>query len=310
MRALVSGSSGFIGSALVARLEADGHEVHRIVRGHPGAGDAAFDLASRSLDTSRLSGGSLEGVDVVLHLAGEPITPVRWSAAKRERIRASRVVTTAAVAKAVASCPAPRPALVVMSAVGYYGSRGDELLDERSAPGTGTLADVCRAWEAAAAPARDAGARVVHLRTGVVLGRGGGSLRIQLPLFRAGLGGRLGSGAQWTSWISLDDEVGALVHVATSDSVEGPCNATAPAPVRNRELTERLAALVGRRAPFAVPAAALVLFAGAETTREVLLASQRVEPAVLEATKYAFSHRDLDAALAAAGAGARGHDER
>ncbi|MDA8290960.1 MAG: TIGR01777 family oxidoreductase [Actinomycetota bacterium] len=296
----MSGSTGFIGRALVARLRSEGHDVARLVRGDPGPGDAVLQPGSLTLDASRLDGGSLAGVDVVFHLAGEPITPWRWSAAKRERIRSSRVTTTASVARAIASSPPPRPVLVAMSAVGYYGSRGDELLDETSSAGSGTLADVCRAWEAASAPASEAGARVVNLRTGVVLGPGGGSLRLQAPLFRAGLGGRLGTGSQWTSWISLEDELGALLHVATDPSVEGPCNATAPRPVRNAELTRSLAALVGRPALAAVPEVALRVLAGAETTREVLLASQRVLPAVLERSGYAFVHPDLGEALAAA----------
>ncbi len=300
MRTLVSGSRGFIGRALVAQLQADGHEVHRVVRSGPGPGDAVLDPATSTLDLSRLPGGTLDGVDAVFHLAGEPITPWRWSAAKRERIRASRVVTTSAVARAIAACDGTPPALLAMSAVGYYGSRGDELLDERSAAGTGTLADVCRAWEAATAPASAAGARVVNVRTGVVLGAGGGSLRAQVPLFRAGLGGRLGSGRQWTSWISLADEVGALIHVARDPSIDGPCNATSPEPVRNDELTRRLAAAVGRPARFAMPELVLRIAAGAETTREVLTASQRVTPAVLERTGYTFAHRDIAAALAAA----------
>jgi len=300
VRTLVSGSRGFIGRALVARLEDAGHEVHRIVRSDPAPGDAAFDLAGRGLDVSRLPGGGLDGVDAVFHLSGEPITPWRWSAAKREQIRASRVVTTGAVARAVAACSSAPPVLVAISAVGYYGSRGDEVLDESSPSGSGTLADICRAWEAAAAPAAAAGARVVNVRTGVVLGPGGGSLRIQVPLFRAGLGGRLGSGRQWTSWISLADEVGALVHVASDASVHGPCNATSPAPARNADITDRLASALRRPALLAVPEVALRIVAGDETTREVLVASQRAVPTVLERTGYRFAHPDLDAAIRAA----------
>lgn len=311
MNVLVSGSRGFIGAALVARLAAEGHTVHRLVRSEPGPRDALLDLEGRRIDAARLPGSSLESIDAVFHLSGEPVTPWRWSAAKRERIRSSRVVTTDAVARSVAATEGAKPVLVVMSAVGYYGDRGDEVLDEASPSGAGTLADVCRAWEAATAPASDAGARVVNMRTGVVLGPGGGSLRIQVPLFKAGLGSRLGSGRQWVSWISLEDEVGALVHAASEPAVSGPCNATAPAPVRNRELTAALAAAVRRPARLTVPRPLLELVAGVEATREIMCASQRVLPAQLERTGYAFALPSLEGALAVAvatGAGQPGDD--
>jgi hypothetical protein len=309
MNVLVSGSRGFIGSALVARLEREGHVVHRIVRSgatparsaeaSPQAATVTLEIGAGRLDVSALPHQSLEGIDAVFHLAGEPITPWRWSATKRERMRSSRVVTTDIVARAVASAPEPRPALISMSAIGYYGERGEEAVDEASPAGTGTLADLCRAWEAAAAPARDAGARVVNLRTGVVLGRGGGSLALEIPLFRLGLGARLGSGRQWTSWISLEDEVGALLHVALDPSIEGPANATSPAPVRNAAFTDALAAALSRRALLAVPRRVLELVAGAEVTREMLCVSERVLPATLERTGYHFAHPDLEAALRA-----------
>lgn len=300
MHALVSGSRGFIGAALSAAVRGAGHEVHRLVRTEPGPGDAVLDLATRRIDASGLGPEGLAGIDVVFHLSGEPITPWRWSAAKRERIRSSRVVTTDAVARSIAGCRDRLPALVAMSAVGYYGDRGDEVLDETSAAGSGTLAEVCRAWEAATAPARDAGARVVNVRTGIVLGPGGGSLAMQLPLFRAGLGGRLGSGRQWTSWISLADEVGVLHVAATDPSVVGPCNASSPSPVRNREFTAALGAALRRPAVLGVPRTILDLVAGTESTREVLCASQRVMPRVIEATSYRFAHPEIAGALAAA----------
>ncbi|MCU1495131.1 MAG: Epimerase family protein [Acidimicrobiaceae bacterium] len=320
MNVLVSGSSGFIGRALVARLEARGDTVHRLERARPSSGRAApetpasgsrdpserhpgsavIDLTTRRIDTAALPGGSLESIDAVFHLSGEPITPWRWTAAKRERIRASRVATTHAVARSIADAPGPRPVLVSMSAVGFYGERGEEILDETSAGGSGTLAEICRAWEEASAPARDAGARVVNLRSGVVLGPGGGSLRIQLPLFRAGLGGRLGTGRQWTSWISLEDEVGALLQAADDPELSGPCNATSPEPVRNAELTAALAAIVHRPALLSMPRPLLGLIAGQETTREVLCVSQRVLPGKLERSGYQFVHGALEGALAAA----------
>lgn len=307
MRILVSGARGFIGSALVARLTAEEHVVHRLVRHDPGPGEGLVDLASHRVDASRLPGGSLEGIDVVFNLAGEPITPWRWSATKREAIRSSRVSVTDAIARSIAELDAPLPVFVAMSAIGYYGDRGEEMLDESSSSGTGTLADVCRAWEAATAPASAAGARVVNVRTGVVLGRGGGSLRLQVPVFKAGLGGRLGNGRQWTSWIALDDEVGVLLHAARSPGLSGACNATSPEPVRNSEMTAALGAALGRPARLAVPRTALEIFAGPETTREMLCASQRVLPTALEASGYTFNYPSLDAALAVAvGPGATG----
>ncbi len=299
MRAMVSGASGFLGSALVARLTSEGHEVTRLVRRDPRPADAALDLEGRRLVEPRC-GVALGEVDVVFHLAGEPITPWRWSAAKRERIRASRVATTDVVARAVAALPGRQPVLVVMSAVGYYGDRGEELLDEQSAPGGGTLAEICRAWEAAATPAADAGARVVNVRAGLVLGPGGGLLRLLAPISRAGLGARLGSGCQWSSWISLEDAVGALLHVATAPDLAGPCNATSPAPARNGELAAGIASALGRRARLSVPAAALRLLAGDEAAGELLLASQRVVPAVLGHSGYRFVHPTLAEALHAA----------
>ncbi len=314
MKALVSGASGFIGSALVARLVADGDEVVRLVRHDPRPSDARLDLDRRLVVEPR-SGTGIGEVDVVFHLAGEPITPWRWSAGKRERIRSSRVTTTDVLARAVAALPGRRPVLVVMSAVGYYGDRGEELLDERSSPGSGTLAEVCRAWEEASGPAAEAGARVVNLRAGLVLGPGGGLLRLLAPLSRAGLGARLGSGRQWSSWISMEDMVGALLHVATRSELSGPCNATSPAPVRNEELVAALASALGRRARLAVPATALRLLSGKEVADEMLLASQRVLPSVLERSGYCFVHPTLDEALLAAfssssAAGSRGAGAR
>lgn len=296
----MSGARGYIGSALCARLVSAGHDVHRLVRRDPGRGDALLDLPGRRIDATGLGADGLAGIDVVFHLSGEPITPWRWSTAKRERIRASRVVTTDVVARSLATLAPSAPALVSMSAIGYYGERGDEVLDETSAAGTGTLAQICQAWEAATAPAADAGIRVVTVRTGVVLGPGGGVLGLQVPLFRLGLGGPLGSGRQWTSWISLEDEVGALVHAAETPDLTGPCNATAPGSVRNSEYTATLARTLHRPALLGVPRPLLELVAGRETTAELVCASQRVRPAVLERTGYRFVHPDLAGALAAA----------
>ncbi len=303
MRTLVSGASGFIGRALVSRLGADGHDVARVVRRDPGAGEVLLDVGARRVDASRLPAATLDGFDAVFHLMGDPITPTRWGPIKREAIRASRVSSTYALARALGALDAPPAVLVCASAIGVYGDRGEEVLDEESAGGTGFLAEVCRAWEAAAAPARDRGIRVVHARLGIVLGRGGGYLAGQLPLFRLGLGARLGNGRQWQSWIALDDAVGALIHAATDEALSGPCNIVAPEPVRNATLTDAIAASVHRRARLAVPAWALRLALGA-TAHEIALTSQRVVPARLSATGFVHRFADLSSALArAVGAG-------
>ncbi len=299
MRFLVSGSNGLIGSALVARLVAEGHTVHRLVRSRPGPGDALLDADRRSIDASGLPGGTLDGLDAVFHLAGEPITAARWGAAKREAIRASRTATTDVLSRALRSTRNPPGVLVSGSAIGYYGDRGDELLVEGSRHGSGFLAEVCAAWEAATEPASEAGIRVVHARTGLVLGPGCALLAKLVPLFRTGLGGRLGSGAQWMSWIALEDEVGALVHAATTEELVGACNLVAPAPVRNTAFTAALAEVLGRPALCNVPAAAVRLALGRETAEDVALASQRVRPERLEATGYSFAVATVEEALVA-----------
>ncbi len=299
MRVLVSGSNGLIGSALVARLAADGHAVHRLVRARPGPGDALLDADRRMIDASGLPGGTLDGLDAVFHLAGEPITASRWGARKREAIRASRTATTDVLSRALASTRTPPGVLVSGSSIGYYGDRGDELLVEGSRPGTGFLAEVCSAWEAATAPASDAGIRVVHARTGLMLGPGCALLAKLVPLFRAGLGGRLGSGAHWMSWIALEDEVGALVHAATNDGLVGACNLVAPGPVRNAAFSAALAAALKRPALCNVPASAIRLALGRETADDLALASQRVRPERLEATGYSFAISSIEGALAA-----------
>jgi hypothetical protein len=300
MRMLVSGSNGLIGRALVTRLEADGHSVHRVVRGAPALGVAAVDFAARHLDLSGLPGGTLDRIDAVFNLSGEHLSPLRWSQTKRERVRASRVVTTDLIARAIAAADTPPAVFVSASAVGYYGSRGDEVLDEESPPGSGFLAELCRAWESAAAPARDAGIRVVAVRSGIVVGRANPIIGLQLPLFRAGLGPHLGSGRQWMSWIALDDEVAAIIHAALTPAVDGPCNLTAPNPVRNAEFAEAFARAVHRRSFYGVPRLALLLAMGREIADDITLASQRVLPRKLTDSGFSFSHPEIGDALAAA----------
>jgi uncharacterized protein len=295
MRILLGGASGFIGKALLLSLQADGHEVVALGRAGSARSAATIDVSSRSLDLAR-AGGDIGSFDVIFMLLGAPLVPWRWSPQRREAIRASRITTTEIVARAIAASDT-KPDLVIGAAVGYYGSRGDEVLTESSGSGEGMLAALCRAWESASAPAATSGARVVVARSGVVLGQAGGMLLPQLPLFRLGLGARLGTGLQWMSWISLQDEVRALRFLADHHELAGPVNLVAPRAVTNTEFTEELAHALRRRAPFTVPRAALVALAGEETTDEFLLASQRAVPGVLEGAGFGFDFADIGAAI-------------
>ncbi len=303
MRIAVTGSSGFIGGAVVRALRERGDEVHPVVRRAPGPGEIGLDLDSRRMDTSRLAGDSLEGIDAAVHLAGAPIT-ARWTAKRLEAIRASRVVVGDLLARSLASLARPPAVFVSGSAVGIYGDRGDEVLDESSALGTGILADLCRSWEAVTAPAADRGIRTVTIRTGIVFGghagATGGILGAELPLFKLGLGARLGNGRQWTSWVALDDEIAIVLRALDDAGLSGPVNATSPNPVRNAELTDALARAVGRRARLAAPAAVLRLALGSGAADELLLAGQRVMPQKLTAAGYAHAYAHLDDALSAA----------
>jgi hypothetical protein len=300
MRVLVTGATGFIGSALVSHLRREGHTVHRVVRSVPVDGDAVWLGRNGDLDTSRLPGDTLSGLDAVVHLAGASIAGGRWTARRREELVKSRTVTTRALAGALAGCDDPPAVLVSGSAVGWYGSRADEWLDEESSAGEGFLAELCRQWEEATSPASDAGIRVVHLRTGIVLGPGGGALAPQLRLFRLGLGGRLGSGRQWTSWISLQDQVGVIGKAISDASLAGPVNATSPEPVTNDQFTLALARALSRPALLPVPATALRVILGRDLADQLLLASQRVRPLRLEAAGYPFARPTIDDALQAA----------
>lgn len=296
MRAAVTGSSGLIGSALLRRLEAEGHEVVRLVRGEPGGpGRVGWDPGA-----GRLAPSSLEGVDVVFHLAGAGIGDRRWSPAYKELLRSSRIAGTATVARAVAAL-APSPALVSVSAIGFYGSDpGERRLTEDSPAGSDFLARLCVDWEAAAAPAREAGARVVHPRLGLVLSAAGGVMGRVLPLFRLGLGGRVGSGRQMMSWITREDAVAALLRLATDASFSGPVNVTAPEPVTNAAFSAALGRALHRPAVVPVPAAALRLAFGREMADETVLAGQCAVPALLEAAHHAFRHPDIAAGIGAA----------
>jgi len=292
VKILFSGSHGLIGSALLPLLTSRGHRIIRLVRGDPGSGP---DRISWDPASGRLEAPQLEGVDAVIHLAGESLASGRWTAARKARIRHSRVESTRLLAGALARLDRRPAALITASAVGYYGDRGDEILVEDSAPGSSFLATLCRDWEAAAAPARQAGIRVAHLRSGVVLSPAGGVLARLLPVFRAGLGGRLGNGRQFMSWIGLDDEVEAIHHVLTHDAVQGPVNLVSPQPVTNREFTAALGRFLRRPAFLAVPAGLLRLALG-ELAGE-MLSSARAYPARLLATGYAFQDPELEGAL-------------
>ena len=288
---LVSGSSGLVGAALLRSLGADGHQITRIVHGTASvAGQVAW-YPDRPLAPETVS-----GFDAVIHLAGESIAS-RWTPSKKKAIRDSRVLGTANLAHALARTPQPPRVFISASAIGYYGNRADEVLREDTPPGSsGFLPEVCREWEAAAQPAGDAGIRTTQLRTGIVLSADGGALRKMLPPFRMGLGGNLGSGRQWMSWIDLHDMVGAIRHLLTNESLHGPVNIVSPNPVTNADFTRTLASALSRPAIFPMPAFAARLVFG-QMGEELLLGSQRVEPAKLVGSGYVFQKPDLRKAL-------------
>lgn len=291
MRISVTGSSGLIGSALVPALTAEGHEVARVVRSATAGGAWRWDPGAGHVDAR-----AVNGMDAVVHLSGENIAAGRWTAARKARIRDSRRHGTRVMAEAVAGAD-PRPkALLCASAMGFYGDRGDESLTEASAPGRGFLPEVSREWEAACAPARDRGVRVVHLRFGIVLSPAGGALAKMLLPFRLGVGGVVGSGRQWWSWVSLDDVLGAIRHALVTPGLAGPVNVTAPNPVTNADFTRTLGRVLSRPTLFPVPAFAARLAFG-EMADALLLASARVVPERLLQTGYAFRHPELEPAL-------------
>jgi len=291
MDVLVTGASGMVGSALVAALAAKGRKVRRLVRDGGDEHDVSWRPDRGEIERERLS-----GLGAVVHLAGEPIGRGRWTAEKKARIRDSRVRGTRLLCEALAGLPAPPAVLACASAIGFYGSRGDEPLDEESPIGSGFLADVCREWEAAARPAIETGIRVVHLRFGFILSTAGGGLAQMLPPFRLGLGGPLGGGRQWMSWIALEDAVGAIDHALATGSLRGPVNVVAPAPVVNSDFTKTLGRVLGRPAFLPVPAAAVRLLFG-EMGEELLLSSQRVAPKRLLASGCPFRWPELEPAL-------------
>ena len=296
MDVAVTGSHGFIGSALLPALIREGHRPVRIVRGQA-AGD---DELSWDPEAGTIDADGLEGIGGVIHLAGAGIGDERWTDARKRLILETRTKGTSLLARTLAGLTRPPSTLVSASAIGYYGNRGDEPLDEQSTPGNDFVARVCVQWEGATAPAADAGIRVARVRSGIVLGRDGGVLpRLLLP-FRLGLGGRIASGRQYMSWISIGDQVRAILHALTQDGVAGPVNLTGPAPVTNGEFTETLGRVLRRPTVLPTPLLPLRARYGSELVQHLLVEGQRVLPRRLEATGYRFAHSTLEDALRAA----------
>jgi uncharacterized protein len=281
---------------LVEHLRGAGHDVLRLVRHTPPSGPGHGSDLEWNPVAGRLPIDAIDGVDAVINLSGAGIGDHRWTDSYRAELRSSRIVTTQLLASTIAAAARPPSVLLSGSAVGWYGARGDEILDEQSSPGSGFLADLCADWEAATAPAVAAGVRTVHLRTGIVLTPRGGALKKQLPLFKLGLGGRFGSGRQWQSWISLDDEVGAIEHLLTS-SLAGAVNLTAPVPVTNREFGHTLGSVLKRPSVLPIPAFGPKLLLGADVANTLLFTGQRVVPSRLLDDGYSFTYSTLDAAL-------------
>lgn len=292
MKIVVSGATGLIGSALVPRLAALGHQVVPLVRRAPRPGEQAI---AWNPETGTIDRGGLEESDVVINLAGENVFG-RWTADKKRRIRDSRVNGTRLVSETLAGLARPPRVLLAASAIGYYGNRADEELTEQSATGDDFLARVAREWESATDPAARAGIRVVNLRFGVVLTPHGGALAKMLPPFRLGLGGPVGTGRQFLSWIALDDALDAITHALTTTSLAGPLNVTAPGPVTNRDFAKTLGRVLGRPAVVPVPGFALRIVFGADGAA-MLQSGQRVLPARLLASGFSFRYGDLEAAL-------------
>jgi uncharacterized protein len=292
MKLLLSGSHGLVGKALVKSLESNQHEIFRLVR-HAPASNSEIEW---SPDRYSIALARLEGFDAVIHLAGESIASGRWDDEKKRKIRESRVKGTKLLGDALANLGRPPKTLISASAIGYYGNRGDELLTEKSSPGDDFLAGVCVEWETATAHATEKGIRVANMRFGIILDSEGGALAKMLTPFRMGVGGRVGSGEQWMSWIALDDVVSAIEHLLANESLKGPVNFVAPNPVRNAEFTRTLGKALSRPTIFPIPAFGVRLAFG-EMADALLLSSARVEPSLLKESGFQFSYPTLEGAL-------------
>jgi uncharacterized protein len=294
MRIAITGATGLIGSALTSHLQSLGHEVIRIVRRDPQGTDISWSPADGRIDAH-----ALDRIDAVVHLAGAGIGDKRWTDAYKRELLESRTKGTTLIAEAIAAADNGPTVLLSASGIGIYGARGDTELDETSEVGDDFLADLCVQWEAATGAAEAAGVRVAHLRTGIVLSTEGGALKKQLPLFKLGLGGKMGDGGQYQSWIHIDDEVAAITHLLTAD-IRGAVNLTAPAPVTNAEFTSTLGDVLGRPTFLPIPKFGPKLLLGSELTQSLLFTGQRVLPAVLERDPdFTFSYPDLESALRA-----------
>ncbi|MBI3322251.1 MAG: TIGR01777 family protein [Candidatus Omnitrophica bacterium] len=293
MKILLTGSSGFVGKPLYSRLRSRGERILRLVRRPPGLNQ---DQILWNPEGGKLDPAPLQGVNAAIHLAGDPIAHGRWTPAKKREIRDSRVLGTQLLAGTLARLTPPPQVLICASAVGYYGDRGDEPLTEESGRGGGFLAETGEEWEAACKPAAAAGIRVVNLRFGIILDPAGGALKMMLPPFRAGIGGPLGSGRQWMSWITREDAIGVVLYALSTTSLKGPVNAVSPSPVTNTEFSRALGKALRRPAFLPVPAFAVRLLFG-EMADEALLASTRVLPKKLRESGFAFRHPELQPAL-------------
>ncbi len=292
MKILISGSHGLVGTALIKALEPDGHEIYRLVRHYPNSPTEI----EWSPERYSIALSLIEGFDAVVHLAGESIAEGRWTDEKKKRIRESRTRGTKLLADALGNLTNPPRVLLSASAIGYYGDRGDEVLTESSPPGDGFLSDVCVEWEKTTAHATAMGIRVMNSRFGIILDKEGGALKKMLTPFRMGIGGRIGSGKQWMSWIALDDVVGALKLALTNESLTGPVNFVAPNPVRNAEFTKTLGHALSRPTLLPIPAFGVRLAFG-EMADALLLSSQRVEPKILKGAGFEFQYPELGLAL-------------
>ncbi|MDX6693122.1 MAG: uncharacterized protein QOF02_725 [Blastocatellia bacterium] len=293
MKIVVSGATGLVGTALEPELKAKGHEVYKLARHAPdkAAGEIGWNPEQGTIDAE-----SLEGMDAVVHLAGESVSEGRWTDEKKRRIRESRAKGTRLLSETLAGLKTKPRVLVSASATGFYGSRGDEILTEQSASGAGFLAEVCREWELSTQPAAQAGIRVANLRFGVILSAQGGALKKMLTPFKLGMGGKVGSGEQYMSWIAIEDAVGVILFALETESLRGPVNVVAPHAVTNEEYTKTLGHVLSRPTVFFVPKFAARLAFG-EVADALLLSSARVEPLRLKETGYQFKHPQLEAAL-------------